>query len=232
MTNSVVVIAAHPDDEVLGCGGTLARMACEGRAVHILLMADGETSRASDSGSAIDPRRLAARDAAASTACKILGCDSVQVLALPDNRLDGLALLDVVKHIEAFVQRYQPLTVLTHHGGDVNIDHRIVHDAVVSACRPQPGHPVKELLFFEVPSSTEWRPPGSAEAFNPNCFVDISMTLPVKMKALHAYEAELRAFPHPRSLKAVDALAQWRGATVGVEAAEAFVLGRKLIGYE
>ena len=230
MTNSTAVIAAHPDDEVLGCGGTLARMALEGRAVHILLMADGETSRDLVLGQTVDPGRLAARNAAALAACKILGCASVELLALPDNRLDGLELLDVVKHIEAFVQRYQPLTVLTHHAGDVNIDHRVVHDAVISACRPQPGHPVKELLFFEVPSSTEWRPPGSAESFNPNWFVDISSTLATKLEALRTYGAELRAFPHPRSLKAVDALAQWRGATVGVEAAEAFFLARKLIG--
>jgi len=230
MANAAAVIAAHPDDEVLGCGGTVARMALEGRAVHILLMADGETSRDIVSGQAVDTERLAARNAAALAACKILGCASVELLALPDNRLDGLELLDVVKHIEAFVQRYQPLTVLTHHAGDVNIDHRVIHDAVISACRPRPHHPVKELLFFEVPSSTEWRPPGSAQVFTPNWFVDISSTLATKLEALQAYHTELRDFPHPRSLKAVDALAQWRGATVGVEAAEAFFLARKLIG--
>jgi N-acetylglucosamine malate deacetylase 1 len=226
---TVLVVAAHPDDEVLGCGGTLARMASEGRAVHILLMADGETSRVSDSGQTIDPGRLAARNAAAEKACKILGCTSVEMLALPDNRLDGLELLDVVKHIEAFVQRYQPMTVVTHHSGDVNIDHRVVHDAVITACRPQPGHPVKELLFFEVPSSTEWRPPSSANMFNANWFVDVSQTLQLKLQALQVYQDELRPFPHPRSIKAVEALAKWRGATVGAEAAEGFVLGRKLI---
>jgi len=226
---TVLVVAAHPDDEVLGCGGTLARMAGEGRAVHILLMADGETSRVGDPGQMAVVGRLAARKAAALMACKILGCTSVEVLALPDNRLDGLELLDVVKLIEAFVQRYRPSAVLTHHAGDVNIDHRVVHEAVITACRPQPDHPVKELLFFEVPSSTEWRPPGSAESFNPNWFVDISMTLAKKLAALEAYEAELRAYPHPRSLRAVDSLARWRGATVGVEAAEAFILGRMIV---
>lgn len=230
MTETVAVIVAHPDDEVLGCGGTIARMVSEGRAVHILFMADGETSRISGSGQMPDPGRLAARNAAAEAACKILGCASIKTLALPDNQLDGVGLLDVVKHIEAFVQRHQPSTVLTHHAGDLNIDHSLTHDAVITACRPQPGHPVKELLFFEVPSSTEWRPPGSAEPFNPDWFVDISMTLATKLEALEAYEAEIRAFPHPRSLKAVEALARWRGATVGVEAAEAFALGRKLIG--
>jgi len=196
--------------------------------VHILLIADGETSRVSDPGRVSAAGSLAARNAGAEAACKILGCGSVEMLGLPDNRLDGMELLDVVKQIETVVQRYRPSTVFTHHAGDVNVDHRVVHDAVVTACRPQPGHPVRELLFFEVPSSTEWRPPGSAEPFNPNWFVDISATLATKLQALHAYEAELRAFPHPRSLKAVAALAQWRGATAGMEAAEAFVLGRRL----
>lgn len=225
---TVLVIAAHPDDEVLGCGGTLARMSREGCAVHILLMADGVTSRATDTGHVNSAGKLIARNAAAVAACKILGCTSVELLALPDNRMDGLELLDVVKPIETFVQRYQPSMVFTHHAGDVNVDHRIVHDAVVTACRPQFGHPVQELLFFEVPSSTEWQPPGSAEPFNPSWFVDISATLATKLEALGAYADELRAFPHPRSLKAVEALATWRGATVGMGAAEAFILGRKL----
>ena|SRR2546425_1984076 len=222
MNDPVVVVAAHPDDEVLGCGGALARMALEGRAVHILLLADGETSRTEGSN------RLAARNAAAESACKILGCASVEVLGLPDNRLDGVELLDVVKRIEVSVEHHRPSTVLTHHVGDVNVDHRVAHEAVLAACRPRPGHPVTELLFFEVPSSTEWRPPGSAEPFAPNWFVDISKTLAVKLKALQVYRSELRKFPHPRSLRAVEALARWRGATVGVEAAEAFVLGRKI----
>lgn len=227
---TVLVVAAHPDDEVLGCGGTLARLADEGYKTHILLMADGESSRDTNAKQSSVAGIVAARSSAASAACKILGCTSVEVLALPDNRLDGMELLDLIKKIEAFVQRYQPTIALTHHAGDVNVDHRVIHDAVISACRPLPEHPVKELLFFEVPSSTEWRPPGSAKAFNPNWFFDISSTLERKLEALKAYGDELRAFPHPRSLKAVAALAQWRGATVGVEAAEAFILGRKIIG--
>jgi LmbE family N-acetylglucosaminyl deacetylase len=229
MSDAIGVVAAHPDDEVLGCGGTLARMASEGRAVHILLISDGQTSRAIEAGQPPVEEVLQARNAAARAACEILHGSSVEVLGLPDNRLDGVELLDVVKHIESFVRRHRPSLLLTHHCGDVNIDHRVVHDAVISACRPQPGYPVKELLFFEVPSSTEWRPGSAATAFCPNYFVDISATLPKKLEALNAYAAELRPFPHPRSIKAVTALAHWRGATVGVEAAEAFMLGRKLV---
>lgn len=229
MINSVAVIAAHPDDEVLGCGGTLARMANEGRAVHILLLADGETSRPPGMDESLGSAKLAARQTAAEKACKVLGASSLETLALPDNRLDSLVLLDVVKQVEKFIQRHNPSTVFTHHAGDVNIDHQVVHLAVVTACRPLPGNSVKELLFFEVPSSTEWRPASSAEPFIPNWFVDISTTLAKKLQALEVYDSELRAFPHPRSLKAVNALATWRGATVGVEAAEAFVLGRKIV---
>jgi LmbE family N-acetylglucosaminyl deacetylase len=226
---TVVVVAAHPDDEVLGCGGTIARMTGQGGAVHILLMADGESSRLSSRVRPVDARRLLARKAAAERACAILGCASIELLALPDNRMDGVDLLDLVQPIEAVLKRHRPSTVLTHHAGDVNIDHRVVHDAVIAACRPQPEHSVKKLLFFEVPSSTEWRPPGSASAFAPNWFFDISRTLTKKLEALGAYGSELRAFPHPRSLEAIEALAKWRGASIGVNAAEAFMLGRAVV---
>lgn len=229
MTYPVAVIAAHPDDEVLGCGGTIARMSREGHAVHILLLADGESSRNSEISNSNTTTLLAARNAAAENACKILGCASLDILSLPDNRLDGMVLLDVVKNIESFLDKHRPTMVLTHHSGDVNIDHQVVHNAVITACRPQPDCSVKELLFFEVPSSTEWRPCGSAEPFNPNWFVDISSTVKIKLEALQAYNNELREYPHPRSTKAIEALIQWRGASIGVVAAEAFILGRKLV---
>lgn len=232
LEGKVLVVAAHPDDEVLGCGGTIARLAAAGRAVHVLLLADGENSRAAADGSGVAAGAVAARNAAAEQACRILGCASVESLALPDNRMDGLVLLDVVKEIEARIARHAPTTLLTHHGGDVNVDHRVVHQAVIVACRPVPGHPVRELLFFEVPSSTEWRPPGSGDSFAPNYFVDVSATLERKMAALDAYASELRDFPHPRSRRAIEALAHWRGATVGVAAAEAFILGRMIVKTE
>jgi len=223
-----LVVAAHPDDEVLGCGGTIARMTSDGVAVHVLLMADGVRSRESDLEELL-PQKLAARTAAAESAARTLGCASVELLDLPDNRLDRVDLLDIVRRIERVVHARRPSVLLTHHAGDVNIDHRLVHDAVIAACRPQPGHPVDELLFFEVPSSTEWRPPGSGEPFTPNWFVNVSETFGKKLEALAAYDTEMRSFPHPRSLRAVDALAQWRGAAVGVDAAEAFMLARKVV---
>jgi LmbE family N-acetylglucosaminyl deacetylase len=227
--STVLVVAAHPDDEVLGCGGTIARLAGQGSKVHVLLLADGETSRRTGSGGAVTQPSVTARSAACEAARAILGYSTVEGVGLPDQRLDGLDLLDVVQRVEEVIERRRPAVVFAHHVGDVNLDHRVVHDAVVTACRPQPGNSVRELLFFEVPSSSEWRPPGSAPSFMPNWFVDISSTLPTKIRALEAYARELRGFPHPRSIEAIEALAKWRGASVGVRAAEAFMLGRMVL---
>jgi len=224
LINSILVLAAHPDDEVLGCGGTIARHAVNGDAVHVALMAKGLYSRGEPTAEDVAGLQKAAKRANA-----LLGTASLKQFDFPDNRMDTVPLLDLTKTVETLIAEHRPQVVYTHWIGDVNIDHRRIHDAVVTACRSQPGHCVKELLFFEVPSSTEWRPPGVAEPFNPNWFVDISATLSRKLEALGIYEAELREFPHPRSLKAVNALAQWRGATAGLEAAEAFALGRKII---
>lgn len=219
---TALVVAAHPDDEVLGCGGTIARWAAQGCPVHVLILADGESSRPGDAPA------LAARRESSREANRILGSASVDLLDYPDNQLDTLPLLTLVKEIEARISRFRPAVILTHHSGDVNIDHRIVHDAVIAAARPQPGYPVRTLLFFEVPSSTEWRPPSSQPAFAPDWFIDISATLPAKLSALDAYREEIREFPHPRSLPACEHLAHWRGASVGLPAAEAFALGRHI----
>lgn len=226
MTQSILILAAHPDDEVLGCGGTIGKLADEGAIVHVAFLADGVLSRAGEQ--TVQQLELTSRRTAAQKACEILGVKSVSFGDFPDNCMDTTPLLDITKAVEALISKYQPEVVFTHHAGDVNIDHRRLHEAVVTACRPQQGHPVKTLLCFEVPSSTEWQLPGSAPAFTPNWFVDISATLVRKLAALEAYADELRAWPHPRSRQGVEHLAHWRGATVGVDAAEAFILGRKL----
>ena len=220
--STVVVFAAHPDDDILGCGGTIAKLTQEGSKVHIVFLADGESSRndITDINSLIQQRKQNAKKA-----LKILGCDSIEFLGFPDNRLDSLDLLDVVKKIEGFIDAYKPYTIFTHYAHDLNIDHQITHNAVVTACRPQPGHCVKELLFFEVPSSTEWN---LSKAFMPNYFVDISSTLSLKIDALNAYKNEMKSFPHPRSIKAIESLSYYRGASSGCKAAEAFIIGRKI----
>ena len=223
----VLVLAAHPDDEVLGCGGTIAWHADQGHDVAIHLMSEGATSRTNlpdrvAMASELESLRSSARQAAA-----ILGA-SISFDTYPDNRMDSVDLLDIVKSVERVVAEIRPERIYTHHSGDVNIDHRIVHQAVVTACRPLPGHSVSSLLFFETPSSTEWQPATRSDVFLPNWFVSIDNTIDRKRKALKAYANEMREFPHPRSIAAIDHLACWRGATVGVYAAEAFMVGRVL----
>ncbi|MDB4623042.1 PIG-L family deacetylase [bacterium] len=229
MANSILIVAAHPDDEVLGCGGTIAKHADSGDEVQVLIVAEGSTSRQQERDRARVRDELSALVKAAQMAGSILGATGVELLDLPDNRLDSLDRLDLIKRIEERVERHQPNCVYVHHVGDVNVDHRRLHEAVVTACRPTPGHLVKRLLSFEVASSTEWQPPGSAPAFQPNWFVDIADQWERKREALVAYSSEMRDWPHARSLEAVEHLARWRGAQVGVEAAEAFLLLRQLV---
>lgn len=223
---SILVVAAHPDDEILGVGGTMARHAAEGAQVRVLIVAEGATSRHASRNEGLAGEERTALQAAAATAAAIVGSQPPLFLGLPDNRLDGLELLDIVKPIEAVVAEAAPELVYTHHVGDLNIDHRIVHRAVLTACRPQPGSPVRGIYCFETVSSTEW---AGAATFSPTRFVDITPFMDRKMEAVEAYGSEMRAFPHARSRDAVRALAQWRGATVGHPLCEAFEVLREIV---
>lgn len=196
----------------------------DGDEVSIVIFADGETSR----GGRKSKAAIARRETSARKAANILGAGNVFTHQLPDNRLDTVPLLDLAKLAEKYIAELRPDTVYTHHAGDLNADHRQVHEAVVTACRPQGDYSVRRLLFFEIPSSTEWRAPSAGTAFIPNWFVDISAVLERKIEALKVYGTEMRPWPHPRSYEGVTHLARWRGATVGCEAAEAFVLGREI----
>jgi LmbE family N-acetylglucosaminyl deacetylase len=215
-------VAAHPDDEVLGCGATLARHAEQGDVVEILILGSGALSRGGADPQA--PARLARQ---AEEAARILGARQVRVLDLPDNRFDSLDLLEIVRRIEIEIRRVDPEVIYTHHAGDLNVDHRRTFEAVLTVCRPQRPSGVARILSFEVASSTEWQSPTAGLAFGPNVFVDAAAFLERKLAALGAYSEELRPFPHPRSLEAVAALARWRGATAGFAAAEAFQLVRE-----
>ncbi len=220
-----MIVAAHPDDEVLGCGGTIARHTAEGAEVHVLFLADGVSAR----GAGRAPEEeISARQDAARRAAKVLGAETPRFTGLPDNRLDGLDLLDIVKAVEEVVAELRPAIVYTHHGGDLNVDHALVHRAVVTACRPLPESPVRALYAFETVSSTEWSSPEMGEAFRPNHFVDIGETLAHKLEALECYAQEIRPFPHARSREGVEALARLRGCSVGLEAAEAFLVVREI----
>lgn len=223
---TILVVAAHPDDEVLGCGGAIAKWTSLGHIVHVLIMAEGATSRSPIRDRKVHSEKLSLLENSAQSAGKILGVTSVKFLDFPDNRMDSLDRLDIIKAIEEEIVRLKPDTVVTHHCGDVNIDHRITHEAVVTACRPQRGHSVRLLLAFEIMSSTEWQPPGSNFVFQPNWFEDIEVTIDSKIKALECYQSEMREWPHPRSLKSVKNLAKHRGSMVGCESAEGFMLLR------
>lgn len=227
---TVLVIAAHPDDEVLGCGGTMARHAQMGDHVHTVILAEGLTSRDKKRNRDTYTEEFNILQSAAQKANDILGVKQLNLLDFPDNRMDSVDRLDIIKVVEDLINDIKPEIIYTHHIGDVNIDHRRIHEAVLTAVRPIPGnHCVEELLYFETASSTEWMTSGSAPAFTPNWFIDIEETLDLKLKALEAYENEMRKWPHARSIKALDYLAKWRGANIGVEAAEAFMLGRKIV---
>lgn len=217
---NVLVVAAHPDDEVLGCGGCIAKHTASGDSVNILILAEGATSRDEERNVQIRIEQVSALRQAACEAADILGALPPRFCGLPDNRLDSLILLDITKRVEAVVKEVQPSIVYTHHGGDLNIDHRIVYQAVMTACRPVPHSTVKAIYSFETLSSTEWSSPTIGPTFLPTRFVDIKEFLGQKLNALEAYSEEMMDFPHARSIEAIKALARLRGASAGMEAAE------------
>jgi LmbE family N-acetylglucosaminyl deacetylase len=217
---TVLVVAAHADDEVLGCGGTIARHAEEGDVVHLVFMADGVSSR--KRSSKID---ISHRIEASKCAQSILGVAFSQSLDLPDNKMDSIPLLEIVQKLEPILEETQPSIIYTHHHGDLNIDHRLTHAAVMTACRPAPDSSVREIYGFEVLSSTEWASQQTSQ-FLPHYFVDITRQLRAKLNALEAYGEEMRVSPHSRSMVHVEVLAHHRGFSIGVGAAEAFEVYR------
>jgi len=226
MTKFLIAVA-HPDDETLGCGGSIAKWSSEGHEIRCVFVSDGESARVQNSeiNSNTTKASIAKRKDMAKTALEILGVSDLIFFGLKDNRLDSYELLDIAKRLEVVVQNFAPDVVVTQSGSDLNLDHQTVHRAVITACRPKISSPVKKLLFFETPSSTEWNFSYETNSFKPNYFVDVSNTITSKLSALKEYGTEIPDFLHPRSLGAVEALAKYRGATVGMDFAEAFQVG-------
>jgi len=222
MRRKVLIVAAHPDDEVLGCGGTIARFADEGCEVYTLILGEGITSRDDSRDRHKREEEIRTLKKQVEDANNILGVKKIYTFDFPDNRFDTVPLLDIIKTIEKIKCDIKPDIVFTHHQGDLNIDHQITFRAVMTACRPIKDESVKEIYSFEIPSSTEWNEPCSLTYFMPDYFVDISKSLKVKINALKEYETELRDFPHPRSLKALELNAKQWGIKMGFEATEAF----------
>ncbi|MGF1740812.1 PIG-L family deacetylase [Vibrio profundum] len=213
-------MAAHSDDEVLGCGGTIAKHVANGDRVSVVFMTDGVGSRVDN-----NKKDAVVRNTSSQRALSTLSISNSYQFDFPDNNMDSVPLLEVVQKLEQVIDKVQPSVVYTHYAHDLNVDHRITHQAVMTACRPQAQSSVKEIYTFEVLSSTEWASKANCQ-FLPLLIVDISDCWELKLKALKCYHGEMRKFPHSRSYEAVEALALLRGSTHGVGKAEAFFVER------
>lgn len=224
---NLLVVAAHPDDELLGEGGTVRRLVDNGICARAVILAEGLTSRADTrEDSSLD--ELVALQEDAKRAAEIVGYASIEFCGFPDNRMDELDLLDIVKKVDSYITKYKPDTIFTHHHGDLNIDHRRTCEAVLTACRPVGNYCVKRIYAFETPSSTEWNYI-NAEPFKPNVFFDVTETIEAKISGMSQYRSESAEAPHPRSPEALRSLASYRGSSVGCSHAEAFMLLREVL---
>ena len=222
----VLVIAAHPDDEVLGVGGTIAKLSAEGTECHLLIVTDGSSSQYRDSDhlhEIIEAKKLETKGCA-----DLLGFKSIHYGELPDMKLDKTPHIVINQAIEKVIDEIQPDTVFTHFWGDVNRDHQEVYKSTLVTVRPVMGQVVKELYCYRVPSSTEWTPNKADTMFMPNYFVDIEEYVEQKYKAFACYATELRDYPHPRSVQYLRETDKAAGLRVGLLAAEEFMLMRKI----
>lgn len=224
---NILVVAAHPDDELLGVGGTIRRLVNEGAYARALILAEGLTSRKNSRNETNKKELLQLQEDAIEAAQKV-GYTSIDFCGFQDNRMDEVSLLEIVKIVESYIQKYRPDTVFTHHHGDLNIDHQKTCEAVLTACRPVGVYTVKRIYAFETPSSTDWNF-RYQEPFRPNVFFDVSDTLAAKIEGMACYKSESTRYPHPRSPEALWALGQYRGSNAGFTLAEGFELLRETI---
>lgn len=217
--NKVLVVAAHPDDEILGCGGTIAGLNKKGYKITTLILGEGISSRDAVRNVKKRGKDILELKEEAKRANAVLGVKEVFFHDFPDNRFDTIPFLDIIKVIEKIKNKIEPEIIFTHYEKDLNIDHRITYQAVITATRPVVNETVKEIYSFEVLSSTEWAYPIS---FSPDIFYDISKTINDKLVALLSYKSELRGSCHPRSLSGIWNNAKFWGQKVGLGYAEAF----------
>lgn len=227
----IMIVAAHPDDELLGLGATMHKLIIEQNVdTRVIILGEGITSRSDNRDPELWKEELSKHHENVETARQIIGYGSVQAYNFSDNRFDSHALLDIVKVIEHEKENFQPEIVFTHHGGDLNIDHQMTFQAVMTACRPMEDECVRSIVTFETPSATEWQATSDPRLFRPNLYVEVSeCDLEAKQKAMLSYEFESRPFPHPRSSEALHTLAKYRGIQVSKNLAEAFHIVRHII---
>lgn len=221
----ILIIASHPDDEILGCGATISRLVNEGYEAYTLILGEGVTSR--DEKRNRDKRETEIQKLKQDIlkANKLIGVKNIFTFDFPDNRFDSIPLLDIIKKIEEIKNKIKPDIIFTHFKNDLNIDHKKTYEATLTATRPMKNETVKTIYSFEVLSSTEWNYPTT---FSPNVFFDITKTIDKKIKSMKCYENELRSFPHPRSIETIKLNAKNWGSKVGFKKAEAFELIRHI----
>lgn len=226
----IAIIAAHMDDEVLGCGGTIAKYNIEGHDIHVLVLTDscsaGHRNVLGSQGTVIQEEIITGKKAEFLTAMEMLGgYKSWKICNFPDMRLDTVPHVELNKAIESFIDEVQPEMIFTHHPGDINLDHRKVFESTIVAARPVPGCPVKKVLCYESMYNNEW----FGQPFVPNTYVDITDTLNVKIEAMEKYKSEIQEYPSPRSMRNLIYLAYAHGSAVGMNRAfEAFILVRSI----
>ena len=226
----ILIVVAHPDDELLGLGAVMNKLITEYNVTaHVVILGEGITSRSDVRDTHKWKNELTAHKNNILAAQKEIGYHTISLYDFPDNRFDTVALLDIVKAIEKEKMNFKPEVIFTHHGGDVNIDHKRTFEAVITACRPLESEKVKTILCFETPSSTEWQANTYPIPFLPNLFFSVSeKNMKAKVKAMECYEYEKRKYPHPRSPEGLMIVAQKWGIVTGCKYAEAFVLIRSI----
>lgn len=222
--NKVLIIVAHPDDEILGVGATVVKHIESGDCCFAIILGEGMTSRYNKRNLA-DTSKVEELHKDTFDARKFIGYEKVYLENFPDNRFDSVDLLDIIKVLEKYIDEIKPDIIYTHHGGDLNIDHRKTYEAVLTATRPVDSSCVKEIYCFETVSSTEWNFEYS-NFFKPNYFVDVTKTLDSKLNAMKCYKSELKDFPHPRSIDNLITSAKKWGSVIGTNYAEAFEVVR------
>jgi len=218
----IMVIAAHPDDELLGCGGTLLKHSRKGDFIKTIILGQGMLSRGEDESILVKLR------ADAKQANDLAGVNELKFFDFPDNAFDSVPLIEIIKTVEKEIDELEPDIIYTHFGNDLNIDHRKTFQAVMTATRPQPGMKNPDIYSFYIQSSTDWIASSEKDQFVPNVFVDIEDTIEKKIEALEKYETEMKAYPHSRSLESIRIFSQYWGTRVGKQFVEPFVLVRSI----
>lgn len=222
MAKKILVVAAHPDDEILGVGGTVVKHVKEGDVVFALILGEGVMSRIDADKKDMDSLYKNTKQAG-----KIIGFKEIFFSKFPDNSFDSVSLLKITQEVEKYVAEIRPDIIYTHHEHDLNIDHRLTFEAVLTACRPCNENCPSKIYTFETLSSTEWQSKDGKQ-FKPNFYVNIEENVEQKIKALREYKTEMRTYPHSRSEEGVKILAQYRGLEVNLKFAEAFCLVRDI----